>query len=65
MYKLLKNKSVLITGGTGSFGKSCAEFLINKTDIKKVIIFSRDEFKQYNMIQELSKKKILINLDFF
>ena len=65
MYKLLKNKSILITGGTGSFGKFCAEFLINKTDIRKVIIFSRDEFKQYNMIQELSKKKNFNKLRFF
>ena len=65
MYKFLKKKSILITGGTGSFGKECVKFLINKTETKKVIIFSRDEFKQFNMIQELSKEKNFNKLRFF
>ena len=52
MIKSLKNKSILITGGTGSFGTKCAEIIFSKYNPKKVIIFSRDELKQY----ELSKK---------
>ena len=52
MIKSLKNKSILITGGTGSFGTKCAEIIFSKYKPKKVIIFSRDELKQY----ELSKK---------
>ncbi len=47
-----KNKAILITGGTGSFGTKCAEILFSQFKPKKVIIFSRDELKQY----ELSKK---------
>jgi UDP-N-acetylglucosamine 4,6-dehydratase len=45
----LKNKTILITGGTGSFGKHFAKYLIEKTNYKKIIIFSRDELKQYEM----------------
>jgi len=47
---MFKNKSVLITGGTGSFGSCFAAYLLNNfKDIKKIIIFSRDELKQHNM----------------
>lgn len=46
---ILKNKTILITGGTGSFGKKFAEVLLAKYKPKKVIIFSRDEFKQLEM----------------
>jgi len=53
-----KNKNLLITGGTGSFGKALAERLVkNKFQLKKIIIFSRDELKQYEMSQNLSVKK--------
>ena len=45
-----KNKSLLITGGTGSFGKSLVKFLLkNKFPLKKIVVFSRDELKQYEM----------------
>ena len=47
----LKNKSILITGGTGSFGIRCLGYLFKKYKPKKIIVFSRDELKQY----ELSK----------
>jgi UDP-N-acetylglucosamine 4,6-dehydratase len=50
---LFSNKTILITGGTGSFGKHFTKYLLEKTDIKKVIIYSRDEFKQFTMQQEL------------
>ena len=48
----LKEKSLLITGGTGSFGKSFSKKLIKMFRPKKLIIFSRDEFKQYEMEKE-------------
>jgi len=46
---MLNNSSVLITGGTGSFGQKFVEFLFNKTSPREVIIFSRDEYKQSEM----------------
>ena len=45
----LKQKTILVTGGTGSFGKSFVNFVLNETKAKKIIIFSRDELKQYEM----------------
>ena len=44
-----KNQIVLITGGTGSFGKKFTEILLKEHAPKKVIIFSRDELKQHEM----------------
>jgi UDP-N-acetylglucosamine 4,6-dehydratase len=49
---MFENKSVLITGGTGSFGKRCVKTLLEKFNPKKVIVYSRDELKQYEMAQE-------------
>ncbi|MBN4080860.1 UDP-N-acetylglucosamine 4,6-dehydratase (inverting) [Caldithrix abyssi] len=46
---MLKNKSILITGGTGSFGKKFIEVILNKYMLKKVIVYSRDELKQFDM----------------
>ena len=47
---MFKNKSILITGGTGSFGKKFAASLLNNfKDIKRLVIFSRDELKQFEM----------------
>lgn len=43
---MLNNKSILITGGTGSFGKQFTEMILKNYDPKKIIIYSRDEFKQ-------------------
>ncbi len=48
---LFKNKTVLITGGTGSFGRSFARRLLKENECTKVIIFSRDEWKQWEMKQ--------------
>jgi UDP-N-acetylglucosamine 4,6-dehydratase (inverting) len=46
----LKNKSILITGGTGSFGNAFVNYILKmKFKVKKLIIYSRDELKQYNM----------------
>ncbi len=44
-----KNKVVLITGGTGSFGKKFVEIMLKDSKPKKIIIYSRDELKQYEM----------------
>ena len=49
----IKDKSILITGGTGSFGQKCARVLLEQGPPGKLIIFSRDELKQYEMQQEL------------
>ena len=49
----LKDKTVLITGGTGSFGKECVNFLLRHTQVKKVIVFSRDEQKHVTMRREM------------
>lgn len=50
---MLSDKSVLITGGTGSFGKAFVKTILEKwPDVKKIIIFSRDEQKQFLMAQE-------------
>ena len=46
-----RNKTILITGGTGSLGKKLVKNLL-KFDLKKIIIFSRDEQKQYYMARE-------------
>ena len=53
-----KNKILLITGGTGSLGKAITNYVLNNhPDIKKIIIYSRDEQKQFVMAQEFSIEK--------
>lgn len=54
---MLNNKTILITGGTGSFGKKCTEIILKRYKPKKLIIFSRDEMKQFEMAQVFSDKK--------
>ena len=49
---MLNNKSILITGGTGSFGKKFIKTILDKYKPKKVIVYSRDELKQYEMQQK-------------
>ena len=54
----MNGKSILITGGTGSFGKEFIEHLLKKyKKIKRLVIFSRDEFKQYILQKEHDQKK--------
>lgn len=55
---ILNNKTVLITGGTGFFGKNFAKFLLSNSKLKKLIIFSRDEFKQHQMQQEIQDERM-------
>ena len=63
--KIFKNKSILITGGTGSFGKNFINYLLkNKFPFSRIIVFSRDEFKQDQLQKELNIKKHK-NLRFF
>lgn len=52
-----KGKSILVTGGTGSFGKKFIQKALT-LGVKKVIVFSRDELKQYEMKQEFSDERI-------
>ena len=61
----LKNKSLLITGGTGSFGIATIKKLLTFSQLKKLIVFSRDEYKQFLMKQELKKYKNFNILRFF
>jgi UDP-N-acetylglucosamine 4,6-dehydratase len=63
--KIFKNKSILITGATGSFGKNFITHLLkNKYPFSRIVIFSRDEFKQDQLQKELNLKKNK-NLRFF
>ena len=50
-------KNILITGGTGSFGNKCVEELLKRFNCNKLIIFSRDEQKQYEMAQKFPESK--------
>lgn len=54
---IFKNKSVLITGGTGTFGHRCTSLLLN-LKCKKIVIFSRDEFKQFHMKKKFPQENI-------
>ncbi len=51
---MFNNKNILITGGTGSFGKKYTEIILSKYKPNKIIIFSRDELKQYEMAQSFN-----------
>ena len=53
--RFFKGKTILITGGTGSFGKVAVRSLLKIKDIKKIIIFSRDELKQSEMIMQFNE----------
>lgn len=54
----LRNKVVLITGGTGSFGRAMVQFLLKEAKPKRIRIFSRDELKQYEMSQQIQSDKL-------
>ncbi|MGY4688925.1 UDP-N-acetylglucosamine 4,6-dehydratase (inverting) [Salibacterium sp. K-3] len=54
---MLDNKTILITGGTGSFGKKFVTKAL-EYNVKKIIVFSRDELKQYEMQQEFSDSRL-------
>ena len=55
--EFLNNASVLITGGTGTLGKSLVRRLLSSDyNIKRLVVFSRDEQKQFQMAQEFPNK---------
>lgn len=55
---MLNNKSVLITGGTGSFGKKFVEVILKRyPDVKRIVIYSRDELKQSELKQKYPRHK--------
>ena len=55
---MLNHKSVLITGGTGSFGKMFVKTILERyPQVKRIVIYSRGELKQYNMMQQYPKDK--------
>ena len=53
----LKQKSFLVTGGTGSFGQKFVEFALNNLSPKKLVVFSRDELKQFEMASRFPESK--------
>ena len=63
---MFSKKTILVTGGTGSFGQAFVSYILNKySNIKKIIIFSRDELKQFEMKNLLMKNKNFGKLRFF
>ncbi len=52
---MLKDKTILITGGTGSFGKCFTRYVLEHYGPRKIIIYSRDEFKQWLMAEEFKE----------
>ncbi len=55
---MFNGKNILITGGTGSFGKKYTEIILKRYTPNKIIIYSRDELKQYEMAQEFNHKSM-------
>ena len=54
----LKNYNYLITGGTGSFGQKMVEILQKKIKPKRIVVFSRDELKQFEMKKKFNSKEL-------
>ena len=54
----INGSSILITGGTGSFGQKFTKLLLTEYKAKKVVVFSRDELKQYEMAQEITSPNL-------
>ena len=52
---MLNDKTILVTGGTGSFGKCFTKYVLTHYNPKKIIIYSRDEFKQWMMANEFQE----------
>ena len=53
---MFDNKNILITGGTGSFGKKYVETILSNFKPNKIVVFSRDELKQFEMSQKFNDK---------
>ena len=57
---MLNKKTILITGGTGSFGKKFIEIILKKYKPKKLIVYSRDEQKQYQLQNRWKEKSHIL-----
>ncbi len=55
---MFEGKSILITGGTGSFGQACVKRILEKYQPRRVIVFSRDEYKQYEMSRRFTRPEM-------
>ena len=53
----LNGKTILVTGGTGSFGREFIRTALDRYDLRRCIVFSRDELKQFEMAQEFAPGK--------
>jgi len=62
---MLNNKTILITGGTGSFGKKFLEMILDRYTPHRIIIYSRDEYKQSVMKAEYERKYDMSKVRFF
>lgn len=58
MIDMMKGKSLLVTGGTGSFGKKFVRYLLDNFNLRRVIIFSRDELKQFEMEKDFNDDRL-------
>ncbi len=56
--EFLKNKIILVTGGTGSFGGNFVRYLLSHSGAKKIIVFSRDELKQFNLKKKVNDSRL-------
>lgn len=56
---MLKDKTVLVTGGTGSFGKKFIDKILSEEDPKRVIVYSRDELKQFEMQEQFPSSNVI------
>lgn len=54
----LNGKNILITGGTGSFGSALVNKLLEADEVSRIVVFSRDELKQFEMAEKLKSKKV-------
>ena len=55
---MFSDATILITGGTGSFGKALARELLDNHKLRKIVIYSRDELKQHEMRHEFQSKTL-------
>ena len=65
MNSIIDNKTILVTGGTGSFGHCFTEYVLKNYNPKKIIIYSRDEYKQYVMANEQIYREHAKQMRFF
>ena len=54
---MFNDKAILITGGTGSFGNNMTKYLLENYNVRKIVIYSRDEFKQWQMAEKFKDDK--------